>query len=248
MPYGYLTTRRTLRDAGFTVHQIDNLLKAQDIVAESPGVYRSPETTITWEGMVASLQKLQFEFNVGGLTSLSMAGFQHYVALAPVEQVTLFYTQKLPAWVQKATPSAHFDFYSREKLLHLSAQTVSLYWSLTSAQQPSIEVVASRPELALLETLLGVPDNLSFEHADLLMEGLSTLSPTRLHTALTHCRSIKVKRLFFWFAQRHQHSWTKKLTIASYNLGAGKRVLAKPGKLDKTFQITVPEQMYAEAK
>lgn len=248
MPYGYITTRQTLRDAGFAVHQIDNLLKAQNIIAVSSGVYRSPETTISWEGMVASLQKLQFGVTVGGLTALSLTGFQHYVTLSSAEQVALFYTQRLPAWVQTATPSTHFDFHRHTKLLHPSAQAGPLYWSITSARHPSIEFAASRPELALLETLLGVPDTLSFEHADFLMEGLSTLSPTRLHSALNQCRSIKVKRLFFWFAQRHQHGWAKKLNAENYNLGAGKRVLATPGKLDKTFQITVPEQMHAKAK
>ena len=43
------------------------------------------------------------------------------------------------------------------------------------------------------------------------MEGLGNLSPRRLHTLLVACRSVKVKRLFLWFAQRHKHAWLKKL-------------------------------------
>lgn len=56
---------------------------------------------------------------------------------------------------------------------------------------------------------------------------------------------MKVKRLFFFFADRHHHSWAKFLKADQIDLGKGKRVLANPGKLDKKYQITVPEDLYA---
>jgi hypothetical protein len=49
-----------------------------------------------------------------------------------------------------------------------------------------------------------------------------------------------VKRLFFWLAQRQSYSWFKKLDRSKYDLGSGKRVIAKGGKLDKDYLITVP--------
>ena len=109
-------------------------------------------------------------------------------------------------------------------------------------------MLSSRPELALLETLLGVPEMLSFEHVDLLLESLTTLSPKRIDTALRLCSSVKAKRLFFWFASRHGHGWANKLNASNYNLGAGKRMVAKPGKLDKTYLITVPAWMHEQSK
>lgn len=72
------------------------------------------------------------------------------------------------------------------------------------------------------------------------MEGLTTLSPRRLQKLLEDCRSVKVKRLLFYFAERHHHAWLKKLERKSIDLGEGKRMLVKGGKLDKTYQITVP--------
>ncbi|MGR7919650.1 type IV toxin-antitoxin system AbiEi family antitoxin domain-containing protein [Zobellella denitrificans] len=85
--------------------------------------------------------------------------------------------------------------------------------------------------------------NISFEHADQLMQGLHNLSPRKLDALLKACCSIKAKRLFLWLAGRHQHAWLKHLTPENYALGTGKRLLAKGGKLEPIWQITVPKEM-----
>ena len=75
------------------------------------------------------------------------------------------------------------------------------------------------------------------------MEGLSNLSPHRLQKLLANCRSVKVKRLFLFFADRHQHAWVKHIKKEDIDLGIGKRMLVKGGKLNSTYQITVPEDL-----
>jgi hypothetical protein len=77
------------------------------------------------------------------------------------------------------------------------------------------------------------------------MQGLRTLSPKRLQKLLTDCRSVKVKRLFLWFAERHNHAWLKQLDRRRIDLGTGKRMLQRGGKLDPQFNITVPENLDA---
>lgn len=72
--------------------------------------------------------------------------------------------------------------------------------------------VYKRPETAILEVPMHVPGKVSFEHADQLMEGLTTLSPKRLSATLKRCKNVKVLRLLFWLAERHQHPWYKKLS------------------------------------
>ena len=55
---------------------------------------------------------------------------------------------------------------------------------------------------------------------------------------------MKVKRLFFFFlADRHDHAWLKKVEHSRIDLGKGKRMLVKGGKLDAKHQITVPEDL-----
>jgi hypothetical protein len=73
-----------------------------------------------------------------------------------------------------------------------------------------------------------------------LFRGLNNLRPTRLQKLLADCASVKVKRLFFYFADRHEHAWLKRLDKDAINLGSGKRMLAKHGVLDRAYQITVP--------
>jgi hypothetical protein len=55
---------------------------------------------------------------------------------------------------------------------------------------------------------------------------------------------VKVKRLFLWFAEKHDHAWLKQLD--RIDLGDGKRMLVRGGKLDPKFNITVPENIDAD--
>ena len=74
---------------------------------------------------------------------------------------------------------------------------------------------------AILELLDEVPHHETFHQADMIIEGLANLSPRRLHPLLVDCRSVKVKRLFLWFAERHNHAWLKKLDRTRIDLGRG---------------------------
>ena len=101
----------------------------------------------------------------------------------------------------------------------------------------------STPERAILELLNEVPKSETFHQADVLMEGLRNLSPRRLQALLADCRNVKVKRLFLWFAERHNHAWLQKLDRSGIDLGKGKRMLVRGGKLDNKYNITVPENL-----
>ena len=79
----------------------------------------------------------------------------------------------------------------------------------------------------------------------MLMEGMANLSPRRMQKLLEDCRNVKVKRLFLFFADRHPHAWLKRLDRSTITLGDGKRMLVRGGKLNKTYQITVPEELDA---
>jgi len=88
-----------------------------------------------------------------------------------------------------------------------------------------------------------LPKHESFHQADALMEGMTDLSPRRLQTLLEACASVKVKRLFLFFADRHRHAWLSRLDTSGIDLGSGKRVLVKGGKLDPRYKITVPADL-----
>lgn len=98
----------------------------------------------------------------------------------------------------------------------------------------------------MLEVLTEVPSKVSFEHAAALMQGLSNLSPKKIDSLLRDCLHIKVKRLFLWLAERQGHAWFKHLKPSEYDLGSGKRLIAKRGKLNTRWAITVPKEMHED--
>jgi hypothetical protein len=80
---------------------------------------------------------------------------------------------------------------------------------------------------ATLELLDEIPNHETFEQVDAVFSGLSTLRPARLQKLLADCASVKVKRLFFFFADRHKHAWLKRLDKDEVDLGSGKRMLTR---------------------
>ena len=79
----------------------------------------------------------------------------------------------------------------------------------------------------------------------MLMEGIVGLGPERAGRLLRQCRSVKVKRLFLWFAERHGHAWFDRLDLEGVDLGSGKRMLVRGGRLDRKYGITVPSDLDA---
>ena len=102
-------------------------------------------------------------------------------------------------------------------------------------------LMLSAPERAVLELLDELPDKESFHQADMLMEGLSTLSPagcrrcspTAAASRSSACSSSSPTAT----TTPGSSAWTGRPSI----LGSGKRMLVKGGKLDAKHLITVPE-------
>jgi Transcriptional regulator, AbiEi antitoxin, Type IV TA system/Transcriptional regulator, AbiEi antitoxin N-terminal domain len=243
IPYGFLATRTWLLEQGVGPHSLDNFLKSGQLVAMVSGVYRRPDTSLKWQGVVASLQRMGSDLVVGGLTALEQQGFGHYLALSGSRTIHLYGQDPLPTWINRLSLGEIFVRHSAANLTRLKSGgaaddfTLDIPWG-----DGTWSLRASTPERAILELLSEVPGKVSFEHAEQLMEGLATLSPRRLDALLQRTTSIKVKRLFFWLADRQKHAWRARLDAAAYDLGSGKRVLAEGGRLDRRYLITVPKE------
>jgi Transcriptional regulator, AbiEi antitoxin, Type IV TA system/Transcriptional regulator, AbiEi antitoxin N-terminal domain len=232
------------------------------------GVYRRPAATLSnsdnkderlrWQHVVISLQTiLERPLTVGGRTALELQGFAHYLGTGEFREVHLYGNEPPPTWVAKLPLETKFVFHNARSLFKDSptgqaAAAVehngrSLAGGLVRQTWGQWEwpLVMSSPERAILELLNEVPQRETFHQADMLMEGLRTLSPKRLQKLLVECRSVKVKRLFLWFAERRNYPWLKQLDRAEINLGTGKRMLQRGGKLDPKYNITVPENFDA---
>lgn len=266
LPEGLLVHSAWFRKKGYSRQLLHHYVSAGWLEQPARGLFRRPRGTVSWQQVVISLQTLLLDdpFIVGGRTALELQGYAHFLP-QKTKEVHLYGPRTVPTWLDKLPLDVRFVHHNSRKLFrndpitygigslqmnvlsHTSTSNDALQHGLTyQAWGPwDWHMTLSTPERAILELLDELPDHESFHQVDKLTEGLSNLSPRRLQKLLVDCQSVKVKRLFFFFADRHKHAWLKQLKKKEVDLGAGNRMLVKGGKLDRTYRITVPEDLDA---
>ena len=250
LPYGMLATKRWLADQGLSAHALDNAVKTETLLLLATGVYSQYSRSVSWEGVIASMQRMEKDGSenaspvvVGGLSALGLSGLSQYLSLGNTPHIHLYVQGRLPTWLARLSLPMKFEGHRTSKLWPESVLQNKAFIKEHEWEAELPPVYFSCPEKAILELLMDLPDRVTFEHADELMQGLVNLSPRKLDTLLKACKSVKAKRLFFWMAKRQAYPWFSKLNVKDYDLGSGKRVVAKGGKLDTDYLITVPSNM-----
>lgn len=261
LPEGLLVDSAWLAKHGYSASLTRQYVTGGWLVQPTRGVYCKPGRKPTWQQAIISLQTIILDdpIIVGGRTALELQGYAHYLK-QEMTVVHLYSKKPLPKWLGNLQLGIEFVHHNSRKLFKNDPITFglsSLQFDITQNTGTSDDplqrgftfqpwgqwewpLTLSTPERALLEMLDELPNHESFHQVDMLMEGLPTLSPRRLQKLLVDCQSVKVKRLFFFFADRHKHAWLKHLKKDQIGLGTGKRMLVRGGKLDRTYQITVP--------
>jgi hypothetical protein len=259
LPEGLVVEARWLTKHGYSTSLRSQYVAAGWLEQPARGVYRRPRGSLSWQQVVISLQALlEYPLLVGGRTALELQGYAHYLA-RELKEVHLYGSKPPPRWLDKLPLHVHHLYHNDRRLFrteslekaptHLDVgknqnatdETRHDSWIVQPWGQWDWPLALSTPERAILELLDELPKRESFHQVDMLMRNLANLSPRRLQKLLADCHSIKAKRLFFYFADKHQHAWLKRLDKSAIDLGVGKRMLVKGGRLDKTYQITVPE-------
>lgn len=94
-----------------------------------------------------------------------------------------------------------------------------------------------------MECLSLCPNQFPLTETYELMEGLTSLRPAQVQTLLEQCKSVKVKRLFLYFAGRAGHSWFKYIDTKQIDLGSGVRSLANEGTFVAKYQLVLPKEI-----
>jgi hypothetical protein len=246
LPLGLIATRKSLLAQGVSTHRLDNALKSGKLIAVAPAVYARSGLPVAWQGLAVSLQRLYPEGALGGLTALELQGLGHFASVGGERSLHFYASTKEPTWLKKLNVGGKVVWHKSDGLWLPTLGEIPNRFNDVPWRDDLEALKISSPEKALLELLEDVPTTVTFDYADALMQGLTSLSPVKLERLLLACTSVKVKRLFFWLAFRYQYPWLKKIDPAKFDLGSGKRVLAQHGKLDKQFQITVPEHLYGQ--
>lgn len=245
LPYNMVATRQWLSSQGMSRHAIDNTLKSNRLKPLAVGVYARPDSPSSWQSIVCSLQLMtNYPIYIGGLSALQQLSLDQYLSASQVKAIHLYSEKKQPLWLGKIQHDTSFIWHGTktlwaENLFSMDSFSREIDWH---QGLPALKV--SCPEKAFLEMMIDVPKSVSFDYANEIMQGMTSLSPKKLDKLLKYCKSIKAKRLFLWFAEKQGYAWFKKLDLSDVVLGTGNRIIAKSGKLDKKYLITVPEHLY----
>lgn len=268
LPEGLVVDAAWLEERGIASNLRAYYVKSGWLEQPARSVYKRPRGNLSWQQVVISLQTLLLRMTpliVGGRTALELQGFAHYLSYE-TKTVHLYGPKKPPAWLRKLNLPQRFVYHNSAKLFRndpITHGVSSIAWDvlggngrdLNRPQGGNLSTITwgqwdwpltlSQPERAYLEMLDELPKNESFHQADMVMQSAANFSPRRLQELLVDCGSVKVKRLFFFFADRHRHAWLKRLDKEVIDLGKGKRLLVPGGKLDPVYFITVPEDLNA---
>jgi len=196
---------------------------------------------VGYEGGVFALQHQgELTIHPGGRTAMALTGRAQYLDLKPMS-VTLFggTKEKLPAWFRTHDWGLGVNYYATSFL----PRDLGLIDVPVPQKEFSIKV--SSAARAVLECLYLAPEEQDLAECYQFMEGLNNLRPDTVQTLLEKCRSVKVKRLFLYMAERAGHDWFSQLDTKRLDLGQGKSSIVKQGVYVPKYQITVPKEFAA---
>ena len=250
VPPGFLVDSGWLKYQGIDSKSINRYVASGWLERVIRGVYRRPipegahgSTTVSWESTLLSLQRiLEYDVYLGGESALDLAGYYHYLRFGEPRQVHFY--GNVPAWIERLPIQTKIVVHRRSlfgdaptgigdsvREAGETHGTVSLWhWSIK----------ASSPERAILEALDELRNQGDFGYLDKIFESLTMLRPRQLMELLTTCRSVKVRRLFFVFADKHGHPWRKYLDKSKIDFGSGPRALIDGGRIHADYRISVP--------
>lgn len=252
VPAGYLVDAPWFTSHDIAYETFRDYVKRGWLERVNRGVFRRPApsakkaTPIDWKVCLLSMQHvMHYNLHVGGTTALVQQGYEHYLRMGGDAPVWV-YGDAIPNWLGKLPLTAQIEMRNTslfdDPTLGLAGQDLDkengLPWDW--------ELRMSAPERAIMEAMDELPDHESFHNLDMVFESLTTLRPKMLTALLHSCRKIKVKRLFFVYADRHGHPWRKRLDPSEFDLGRGDRALVKGGRIHPHYRIMVPAEFVRE--
>lgn len=234
---GTVYTTKYLVQEGYSNSLLEKYYRSEIVDLIGKGAYKLYNDKIEWYGGINALQK-QYDnsIRIGGKTALQLSGYAHYIS-ENIEVVSIFGKSgdKIPKWFELNDWGVKLEYYINNLFDSLN---------ITISQKiENIEIKVSAPEQAILEMLYLIPEHESFEEGFLIMENLISLRSDVMQSLLEGCNSIKVNRLFFYMAEKHNLPFLNLIDREKINFGSGKREIIKGGLFDKKYLITVPADL-----
>lgn len=236
-PYGVVFLSSWLREQGYSFELQKRYKNSRWLEAIGTGAMKRAGEDVQIEGAIFALQKqLNMTVHIGGRSAMARLGKSHYLELQQKE-ITLFGQagEKLPKWFT--------DYPWEQKPKYHQSNFLQQDLNIVDFEVGNFSISISGPVRALTECLYLAPEEQSLVECYDFMESLNNLSPGTVQTVLEGCRSIKVKRLFLFMAEKAGHPWFKYLKHDKIGLGSGKRSVVPDGVYIPKYEITVPKEL-----
>jgi len=235
-PNGAIRTVSALKNLGYSQDLINKYRYSNWLSSVGEGAVILHKDKPTLLGAMYALQHdMKLDIHIGARSSLELRGRAHY-ARTGRQRVWLFgETKKLPAWFLNYEWDE--DLRLNTSKFEKSAQDTGL----VNFDHSSYQIKVSGDVLSLIETLTLVPKEISLEEAHDLMGGLTSAHPKEINALLQNYKSVKAKRLFLLLAELSGHQWLDLIDLSKIDLGKGVRQIVPGGKLNKKYQVIVPD-------
>lgn len=224
-----------LKGKGYSSQLLERYRHSGWLTALTKGVmYRNGEKLSAVRSVAAYYAQMCRSCRIAAHSALEIFGYNHYV---PMGKPTLFVTgagTNTPKWMK-------MDVYDRV-IKTFSTET----FRKTEQTEQTVEgvtVLVSVPEQAFLECLLLAESHYSYMDLYYIMEQLTTLRPKVVQELLENTKSLRVKRMFLYMAEKAGHYWTSQLDTSRIKLGTSKLQLVRNGVYVPEFKITVPKEL-----
>ncbi len=250
LPPGFMIDTACLRARGIDSKSTHNYVGQGWLEHIVRGVYRRPLSNrvesdkLSWQVVLLSLQQIMgYNLHLGGRSALGFAGYTQFITTGEKQYVDFY--GDAPSWLKRLPTRDKITLngptlFGKDSvgLIDRIPITYKRNWSVDIWHWP---VRISSPERALLEMIDQLRESSDFNYMELFFETLHSLRPELLMSLLKACRSVKVRRLFFVFADLYEHAWCEYLDADQIDLGSGPRALIPGGKFHPAYQISVPE-------
>ncbi len=217
-------------------HLVQKYLQGGLIKRLGGGAYIKFKDKLDWKSAIFTLQQeLKLPVHIGGRNALDLHGVGQYLNLGKKSTILVIVREKLriPIWLKTNDWGVKF----RLKTSYLFNNNAV---GLQVLKTQGIDLFVSSRERSIMEMIDNLNLNDSFDLLEEYFEGLVNMRPKLVQGLLESCNSVKVKRVFLYMLHHLDLPILKKIKMEKIELGKGKRVIVKNGKLDKIFNITVP--------
>ncbi|MDR0983035.1 MAG: type IV toxin-antitoxin system AbiEi family antitoxin [Culturomica sp.] len=238
VPKGLVLLSTWLRSEGYSYELQQRYRNSGWLKSIGTGAMLKNGDELNLFGALAALQsQAGINIHVGGRSALELQGVSHYLQLGE-QEVTVFTESKatLPAWFTRN------EWMPKSKVFRTTLYNKDEV-GMTDYQDGELTMRISSSARAIMECLYLCPNQFSLQEAYELMEGLLTLRPTLVQSLLEECKSVKVKRLFLYFAERANHAWLKHIDVSRIDLGRGDRSLATDGAYVPKYHLVIPKEL-----